>query len=93
MLLNDENMSGWIDDLLNQEEIDLGNHIRYTPRAGSFHSREKINYLQMENNLRMIYGDEETCEIYITLFDKMRTFVADVLQVPGLGRLDRKSVV
>ncbi len=87
LLLNDENMSGWIDDLLNKEEIDLGNDIQYKPRTGSFHSREKISYLQMENNLRMIYGDEETCEIYITLFDKMRTFVTDVLQVPGLGRL------
>lgn len=37
LLLNDENMSGWIDDLLNKEEIDLGNDIQYKPRTGSFH--------------------------------------------------------
>ena len=87
MLLSDEKMSKFIDSLLHKEEIELGNSIKYKFYANRYHSLEEINYFQMERNLWMIYGDEEKCEIYLTLFDKMRKFVANILQVPGLSRL------
>lgn len=87
MLLSDARMSKFIDSLLDKEEIDLGRNIKYKVYTNRLHSIKEINYFQMERNLWMIYGDEEKCEIYLTLFDKMRKFVANILQVPGLGRL------
>lgn len=80
-------MSRFIDDLLDKDEIDLGSNVKYKVYTNRFHSTEDINYFQMERNLWMIYGDEEKCEIYLSLFDKMRKFVANILQVPGLSRL------
>lgn len=85
--LNDNEMVNFFCDLVAKPYIDLGNGEKYESYRGELFADNETNYEQMTNNLLLIYGEEERCEIYIALFEKVRDFLANVLHISGLTRL------